>query len=270
MTDVSTELVQVQIDQLKNTMNTQELNQNIDQSIKLSKQVLLKQLTTSTSQKREEYNKLVTEGRALAHRDNVSYQTAENRFKKGFKQQINKDPTISTIRDVANLIAPDEESFKSNFDLVGWKQHFNVYVDNVRKAMEKGTHDLSEIEIPFDIRVIVLSRRHHHESICDTYDEGVEEYLANFSIQFDEVIKGVPTIAYELNENSEQATALNLEINAIDKKIRNIDSVMEELEAQLLADQLGQSDQGKKVLDMATNLINGHIEGDKKIKLLED
>jgi len=256
LTTVQNELLIAQIQQIQQDLSAKNLGQNIEQSIKLSKQVLIKQLEAAHNEARDAYEEAYNKVNEFFDRSNPDYREAESKYNFELEYKINSNPELTHLRQSLNLfIEYSEDHVTENWSFVGSSPTFENYLELLYEALVHNT-EISLVELEVCLDISYETRFHSSRQI-------------EMNIQFVEPIEGAASLVdhYKyLVENRDKAAKALADTKS---KINNIDGVMEELEAKLLADQLAKSEQGQAVLGMATDLINGHIGEGSAINLLE-
>lgn len=246
-------------------------NTDIDHSIKIGKQVLISKLN-------EESDKIVKTIKEGCTKIRDKFDDGSSLFSlmlPRFELTINSCSQLSKLRLAINTF--EEKPMRNNMKMVTDYRLMRKCSDAVkpfwighRFGADKTTFnecssfrsivDSGQMEVEYSIGVAWRDSGQWHED----GDECCESRSG-----FTETID-VPEDTLELMRSVipdiENLTAQQAGLDAIKKKLNNIDKTMEEMEAQLLIKELGRTNRGKEVLSVASDLIKG-VLGDSFVSL---
>jgi hypothetical protein len=220
-----------------------ELTQtNINYSTKIGKQVMKAQLT--------ERLKMLFTVRELA--GTANYHHAEG-FSDKLREYLNSkvdmflnnDGEITRLRNLINKFSSAENEFKNNVALKdGTNAHGVIrnFVDTRKVEKLAEIIELGELTVNVNLRLNGFVK-----------DEDDQEQIG-FSIAIQLSTETLEWLAQRIDLVNAKAKA-DADYDACDEKLRNIDAVVEEMEAKLLVNQLMTTEEGKKVLAVTSELV---------------
>ena len=260
-------------DQFVPVTQAQSTETKINQSVKISKQLMKAELKKRMVALKVQYELSKKETADLHSKflnqlkSNVTAQA---------RMAIANDGELTRFRNLYTKFSrfDDKESkdfpaFTNNLDMVkeiNWediatyvKPHFDTVWIKFRQNFLLGNTEV-QIDLVLPDRI--------HEDDSDRYSS---EPMEN-PLYFDQIIHVNQDLIDKLFEFEEKETAtkeLNLQYNEVDNKLTNIDAVAEDMEARLLVQELAKTDEGKAALAVAGELV-GDMLGDVPALLTVD
>lgn len=240
----------------------QETENKISNSVKISKQLMKAELKKRLKSCKEEYD-LVSKDASEAYSAFVTnfYEDAKSQV----KTSLASDSELTRFRNLYNKFSiyngtnedfpamPNNLSMYKSIDVDGIinsvAPQYNYKEDNDVKS----EFLLGRADIP--VSLIMPDRPEDEHDIYDNC--GYLGYVRPIVVR-EEIIE----LYFKQKELSERKKELNTQYNGIELKLRDIDSVAEEMEAQLLVNELSKSEEGVAALEIAGNLV-GDMLGDR-------
>lgn len=215
---------------------------NINHSIKISKQVLKAKLTEQKTKTSENIDKEYSNARNV-----LSQSIVEKNLRAEFKKQFNTDSGFNYFRLGLNNFLNTKH--RTNWSLV-LSDNLNAAARRIAAPMK---HDLSyekllnkkTINIGFYTVIGTLPKNGNEDDECDNswqYELAIPPKL------YKEMVK--------VNQYLCKAKAFDELYEELENKLRNLDTVMEELEAKILIKELETTVNGRQILDLTSSMIS--------------
>lgn len=238
----------------------QSLETKISQSVKISKQLMKAELKKRMDAALEEYQEARRTESLLS---DSCLKLLQSTVKRQVEMGLQNDSEITRFRNLFNKFSAfhddPENGFKPfltntdllrDFDISGmWSKLSNPTSEHNIDFRQKFLSGESEVAV--DLNIVDRIDEDEHYNYFPFLG-----YIQPIGIS-DEVIG-----AYKLYaESFVDCKELNNKYNTLEKKLNNLDTVTEEMEARLLVQELTKSDEGKQALNIAGELV-GEMLGD--------
>lgn len=220
---------------------------DIDYSVKIGKQVLLKKLKERSEALRKDYR--AAEEAAHDFR-RLEHPKLTKIIEKEFWLNIKNCSQINTLRLAMNAFLDKGDKITTNKKMVNW--------ESCRNATSSSPTESGHLRIQYGLEVAVNPLDYRQDSSSNEW-----ENTFSLELEIPDILKGYWR---EYGKLEKVASDLNELINETDLKIKNINSVMEEVEANLLIKEMQKSSRGEEVLEMTNNIL-ADVLGDAPLVL---
>lgn len=243
-----------------------KLTKSITQSLKLTKNVLLKQLRNRVTEIRKEMSTISDEQQKYRFSRHYTNDNSEKTksvialFKELQVKTLSTSKELTAIRKAINAFLPKGSSMLDNTALIPENAGFTEFLEKL-KLKEYRAKGWGKKKIRFNTRAQFNNFARKRSTV-----EG--DYL-HIEVAHSDLPKPILNYIEEKYCLHEKREELQKEVVMVEYKISNIGEVMEDLEAKMLTQHLSGSDEGTEVLEMANTLINNHLGDTGSVALLE-
>lgn len=238
----------------------QAVETKISNSVKISKQLMVSELSKRIATAQEEYEKVD----AVASVCHAAIFTVGNKeMVRQVRMSVANDGNLTRFRNLykeMSLMMDDEEKvieWKNNvdvIDLANLQGNFNAIINHEfhGKGSFTDTEDreawVNHGMVTVDVKTVFpdLNFNGHH---------GMYDNYLGFTLRFI-LSNEVRDLITKYIEAQTKANAANKEYKALCDKLKNIDKVAEQMEAQLLVKELAKTEEGKEALTIASGLVS--------------
>lgn len=240
----------------------QQIQDKITNTSKISKQLLKSQLTVKKKELFQSYKDVNKEAREAYI--NMTETIKELAVKAGHAW-VSNDADVTRFRNLfakfsrfSDLDCQDFPKFTSNLSMVQEITVPDLYkLGCVSEDQSKLTNKvIAEKVIDIEVNFAIPDRMHADDAA--QYPDDEYDNPLGFALPMNLAAEHVSLITTYIDLN-QRARQLNVAYNDVDRQLMNIDSVTEEMEAQLLVQELSKTDEGKEALAVAGNLVSNML-----------
>lgn len=238
---------------------------DISYSMKISKQVLIKELNAQIPVLSKEFDTLQEKGSTILKTEDVRL-LLQQELKKG----INGDRSISKLRLGVNAVTGNRTA--SNWAFLQGDDCIYAAVKlcslDYQRYRSYEYHEADTITVGYDFHVGLRDEKDF--AVAEKGDRDDEnEFNSGYQCEV-----AIPAeIRLELMEiagYAKRMVEVGEQLNDLRDKLRNMDQTMEELESQLLTDELNRTERGQRVLGVTTQIVNQVLGKEVMPKLVAD
>ncbi|CAM0056453.1 hypothetical protein VPHK479_0045 [Vibrio phage K479] len=238
----------------------QAVETKISNSVKISKQLMVSELTKRTEQLLEEYKA----ADVAAHiRSQAFFMFAREDIARQVRLLVNNDGKLTRFRNLYKDMslmqdADDREvEWKTNVDIIKMDS-IDENLQTIQTEVSTGAAhwvDKEDKEAWVNHKMVTVDVKTIFPDLNFNGHHGMYDNYLGFSLRFEIPDKALEQLDLYV-EASKNARALNEQYNAMETKFKNIDKVAEEMEAKLLVQELAKSEEGKAALGIASDLVS--------------
>ncbi len=230
----------------------------IENAVKISKQVIMEQLKTQRAALMEQYS-VVRDANAEAH--GIIRKKLDKEIEASFKLLVANDSDFSALRKSVNTFT--KLGLKNNFDLISdlgtaRALHYLQRGDNA-KDLQKKLFTKGVITVDYTLLILFPDSK---ENIRNIKEDGFDKdyFNSDYDLEIDvstDFIDGMKKIIAD----NQQIYDINIQVNDIDKKMKELPLNLEKLEASILVKELQGSERGKEILNITSGIVKDILGG---------
>lgn len=238
----------------------QAVETKISNSVKISKQLMVSELTKRVDSLLEEYKAAdATE----SIRNQAFFMLARQDITRQIRFAVNNDGQLTRFRnlykEMSVMLDEDdrEVEWKKNEDII----QMTDFVDNLytiqSEVLTGNTHwvDKEDKDSWINHKLVTVDVKTIFPDLNFNGTHGMYDNYLGFTLRFGLSDKALEQLDLYV-EAAKEARSLNDQYNAMETKLKNIDKVAEEMEAKLLVQELAKSEEGKAALGVASDLVS--------------